>query len=76
MNDIAKMYGILSGYISKLLERITENDLQKAKRNFQKTYKESPTEKEEIEIKKAIVMRKIGGMFIPIFLVTWLLLNI
>lgn len=76
MDRIAKMYGILSEQITKFLKKITDSDLQKAKRNFQRTYKESPTEKEEIEMKKAIVMRKIGGIFISIFLVTWLLLNI
>lgn len=76
MNGLVKWYGILNKVASSLINEFIQSDLLKEKRKFQMLYNEYPTQEEEIEIKKALIMKKAGVLFVSIFIITVMTLSL
>jgi hypothetical protein len=73
--NIADLYFFTSKKVNQYIEKITQKELEKEKRNFYKKYKMNPTDEEIQEIKKNIVMRKGIYLYGIIILLLMVIIN-
>lgn len=74
-NVIQRRQRQMQGIIDQIIDRLAKKEIDKSNRYYELQYGQSLSEREEIEIKKGIVLRLGFFVFIPIIIIFLMLMG-